>query len=90
MVFVWEDKIINFITWSLYIISLYIKIYHFLTFLDSKKNKSVKRKKLLFNGKIYDLKTTFPTVTVIVPAYNEENTIEGTVKSIYNLKYPKK
>jgi cellulose synthase/poly-beta-1,6-N-acetylglucosamine synthase-like glycosyltransferase len=90
MVFVWEDKIINFITWSLYIISLYVTIYHFLIFLDSKKNSPEKQKKLFFNNKEYDLKTTFPTVTVIVPAYNEEKTVEGTVKSIYNLKYPKK
>ena len=30
-----------------------------------------------------------PTVTVIVPAYNEEHTIEKTIRSLLNLDYPK-
>lgn len=30
-----------------------------------------------------------PSVTVVVPAYNEEKTIEKTIKSLLNLNYPK-
>ena len=33
--------------------------------------------------------TRFPFVSVIVPAYNEEKTITGTVHSLLNLDYPK-
>jgi cellulose synthase/poly-beta-1,6-N-acetylglucosamine synthase-like glycosyltransferase len=32
---------------------------------------------------------SFPSVTVIVPCYNEEKTVAATVKSILNLSYPK-
>ena len=31
----------------------------------------------------------FPSVTVVVPAYNEEKTLEGTITSLLNLDYPK-
>lgn len=33
--------------------------------------------------------TRFPTITVAIPAYNEENTLKGTVESLLNLNYPK-
>mgnify|MGYP001595922107 CR=1 FL=1 len=31
----------------------------------------------------------FPRVSIIVPAYNEENTLKGTIYSLLNLNYPK-
>ena len=34
--------------------------------------------------------TKFPTVTVIVPCFNEEETVAEAVKSILNLDYPRK
>ena len=32
--------------------------------------------------------TNLPSVTIIVPCYNEEKTLEKTVNSLLNLKYP--
>lgn len=56
---------------------LYISIVYLITFLENKSNiKSPKLKK-------------YPLVTVIVPAYNEENTISKTLNSLLNQNYPK-
>ncbi len=62
-------------------ISLYFEIYLLLTFFEHRKE--IKAKK---NKKNIDF---FPSTTIIVPCWNEEDTIEGTLKSLLNLDYPK-
>lgn len=59
-------------------ISLYTTVYFLLTLLEYRKElkKDTKLKK-------------YPTVTVIIPAYNEEKTLTGTVESVLKLDYPK-
>lgn len=52
-------------------------IYFFLTLYDNRKN---------IKGEERDY---FPSVTVAVPAYNEEKTLEKTIQSLLNLDYPK-
>jgi len=38
----------------------------------------------------YDLsKENLPSVTILIPAYNEEDTIAGTIQSVLDLEYPK-
>ncbi|MEK7080905.1 MAG: glycosyltransferase [Patescibacteria group bacterium] len=39
------------------------------------------------NGKI--ILAEYPAVTIVVPCWNEENTVEKTVRSLLNLNYPK-
>ena len=64
----------------MYVVSyfgLFTSIFFLLTLLENSKR--------LKNPKL----KTFPKVSIIVPAYNEEKTIAKTVKSLLNLNYPK-
>ena len=64
-------------------ITLYFEIFLLITYLEVREELSLEN---LHVGK--DIKY-FPTVTVIVPCFNEENTIDDTIKSLLNLDYPK-
>ncbi len=46
-----------------------------------------KNRKELFNHSLS--KDNLPTVSILIPAYNEEKTIAGTIQSVLNLDYPK-
>jgi len=62
-------------------IAVYIQIFFLVTFLE-------KRKKIYKNPPILELKS-YPTVTVVVPCYNEAATIDKTVSSLLEMDYPK-
>ena len=47
-----------------------------------------KRKKIYKNPPVLELKS-YPTVTVVVPCYNEAATIDKTVASLLEMDYPK-
>jgi len=51
------------------------------TFLENRKKIDIRSKKLILKN--------YPTVTVIVPCYNEEKNVSLTVESLLNLDYPK-
>ncbi len=61
--------------------SVFIQVVFLITFLE--KRQEIKRR----SGEI-DLKS-YPGVTIVVPCWNEETTIEGTVESLLALDYPK-
>jgi|SRR3989344_4090307 len=65
--------------WTTYLVSLYFSIFFILVFLDKRK---------FFNEQKPTLKST-PTVSIIVPAYNEEKGIIDTLRSIISIDYPK-
>jgi len=44
-----------------------------------------RHKKQLFD---FPIPTEFPEISLIVPAYNEEKTISGTIEALLNLEYP--
>ena len=67
---------IKIVLWGVYLIFFYYTIFWFLGLLENKQKK------------LLDLKE-FPEVSIAIPIYNEQNTIEGTVKSIFELDYPK-
>ncbi len=63
--------------WATYFISLYFAVFWLLVFLishDDKKNKIL---------------TEAPFVTITIPAYNEQDSLAGTVQSVLALDYPK-
>jgi len=61
-------------------LSVYVQVFFLITFFENRK-KIVTR-----TGKIK--LATYPSVTVIVPCWNEELTIKGTVDSLLELNYP--
>jgi cellulose synthase/poly-beta-1,6-N-acetylglucosamine synthase-like glycosyltransferase len=62
-------------------ISVYVQIFFLMTFLEKKRH-------IVHHPDILELKN-YPTVTIAVPCYNEEGTIDKTVKSLLSLDYPK-
>lgn len=70
---------LNILLWISYFISLYFSVFWFLVFLDDKLDRRRETKSRL---------KRFPIVSVIVPAYNEEDSIQGTLRSLINLDYP--
>ena len=75
------NLIVSVVLWIVYAISLYFSVFLLLVYFDNrelfKKEKSSTR---------LDQK---PLVSIIVPAYNEENTILKTLRSINRIDYPK-
>lgn len=79
---------INIILWIAYVTSLYFTVFLLLVYIDKRDffRKEEKEENLgISEGKL----PKEPFVSVLVPAYNEENTIIRTLKSINNLDYPK-
>ncbi len=71
----------NIIFYILSFLALYVQVFFLVTFFENRKN-IISRK-----GKV-KLKNYKP-VTIIVPCWNEETTIDKTVKSLLELNYPK-
>lgn len=61
-------------------VSLFFQVFILITFFENKENKSLKSKK----GS-----PTFFSVCIIVPVWNEERTLRGTLESLLALNYPK-
>ena len=62
-------------------ISVYVQIFFLLTFFEKKKN-------ILIRKENFEL-DEYQSVTIVVPCYNEEGTIKGTIDSLLDLDYPK-
>ncbi len=60
----------------MYLISLYLITFWLLILLDKEPEKKDRLKR-------------FPKVSIVIPAYNEEDTIEKTLDSVLYLRYPK-
>jgi len=74
-------SISNVIFYILIFFAVYIQVFFLVTFLENRK------KIIIRNGRIK--LRNFPTVTVVVPCWNEERTVEKTVLSLLHLNYPK-
>ncbi|MDD5086644.1 MAG: glycosyltransferase family 2 protein, partial [Candidatus Nanoarchaeia archaeon] len=66
----------NIILSAVYLITLFYTVFWLITFIDTKEDK---KHKIKHN----------PFVSVIVPAYNEEESIKETLDSLIRLDYPK-
>jgi len=58
-----------------------VQVFFLLTFFE-------KRKKIIRRKENFELEE-YPGVTIVVPCYNEEKTIKGTIDSLLGLDYPK-
>jgi len=68
--------------YALLFFAVYVQVFLLVTYFDN-RNTIPRRKKRIKLAK-------YPSVTVLVPCYNEEGTIGGTVESLLRLRYPKK
>ena len=75
------DSIYIVIFYTFCFISVYVQIFFLVTFLE-------KRRFIVKNPENLEL-AVYPTITIAVPCYNEEKTIDKTVKSLLALDYPK-
>lgn len=71
------ETFIRVLIWFAYLISLYFVVFWLLVLFEGKTNKKPKKLK------------SFPLVTVVIPAYNEEKRIKATLESVLKLDYPK-
>lgn len=71
------------ITYIITFLAVYIQIFFLITFLERRKHLSG-----IHSEDVPEL-SVFPTVAVIVPCWNEEKTVHGTIESLLALDYPK-
>ncbi len=72
--------ILSLMLWSSYFVSLYFAVFFIITFFENKH---------LFDRKDKIKLKKYPGFTVVIPAYNEEDTIIPTITSVLDLDYPK-
>lgn len=70
-------NITDIVFWAVYFFSVYTAVFLLITFFEQERFRVNRLKRL-------------PAVSIIVPAYNEESTIESTLQSLFTLDYPKK
>lgn len=62
-------------------LAVYVQVFLLVTFFENRKRIFIRSDKITLDS--------YPTVTIIVPCYNEENAICITVDSLLDLEYPK-
>jgi cellulose synthase/poly-beta-1,6-N-acetylglucosamine synthase-like glycosyltransferase len=62
-------------------LAVYVQVFFLVTFLENRKSINIRREDITLDN--------YPTVSVIVPCYNEENTVNLTVESLLSMNYPK-
>jgi len=71
----------DIIFYILAFIAIYAQIFLLITFFENRKVFLKKTEKIKLKK--------YPAVTIIVPCWNEEQTVYKTVRSVFNLNYPK-
>jgi cellulose synthase/poly-beta-1,6-N-acetylglucosamine synthase-like glycosyltransferase len=82
----WYDKymtIPEFMTYLVIFLALYVQVFFLVTYLEHRKEL-----RALKNEPIPDIGPNPPKVAIIVPCWNEEKTVHGTIASILALQYP--
>ena len=74
-------SITSIIFYILIFLSVYAQVFFLITFLEN-------RKKIITREGGIKL-ASYPGVTIVVPCWNEETTVEKTIESVLNLNYPK-
>ena len=73
----------SLILYSSLFVSLFFEVFLLITYLEV-RGELKKEDERLAKGLAH-----FPSVTIVVPCFNEEKTVRGTVASLLNLDYPK-
>jgi cellulose synthase/poly-beta-1,6-N-acetylglucosamine synthase-like glycosyltransferase len=75
-------SVIEVCSYAIVFLAMYVQIFFLVTFFE-------RRKELKKTENDSAPLSRFPTVAVIVPCWNEEKTVHGTIESLLNLDYPK-
>lgn len=70
----------DLIFYTLVFLSVYVQVFFLVTFLENRKKIVIRQGKIKLSA--------YPSVTITVPCWNEENTVEKTVHSLLDLNYP--
>lgn len=62
-------------------LAVYVQVFLLVTFFENRKKIIIRKDAITLNE--------YPTVTIIVPCYNEEKTVLNTIDSLLELDYPK-
>ncbi|MEX2052596.1 MAG: glycosyltransferase [Candidatus Paceibacterota bacterium] len=62
-------------------LSVYVQVFFLITLLENRKKIIIRKNQIKL--------AKYPGVTIIVPCWNEEKTVYKTVRSLFNLNYPK-
>ena len=76
------NTILTILLWITYILSLYIIVYLLIIFITKRDKIIIETKKKIHISR-------FPFVSILIPSFNEQDTIIKTLKSVINLDYPK-
>ena len=71
----------DLILYVLIFLSVYVQVFFLVTFFENSKKITIRHEKIKLSK--------YPSVTVIVPSWNEERTVYKTVRSLLDLNYPK-
>ncbi|HSE34673.1 MAG TPA: glycosyltransferase [Candidatus Paceibacterota bacterium] len=75
------------LTFVVLFFTLYFEVFLLFTFIQDRKAFRTSEPEKVPRNPLDDAK--LPTATIIVPAWNEENTLSGTVRSLLSLDYPR-
>ncbi len=80
--------IIEILLWIMYLASLYFSVFLLIVYLE-KRSEYDEPTDETNNSQEFNSPKFEPFISILVPAYNEEKTIQKTLESINNLEYPK-
>ncbi len=75
------EKTLNIIFYIFTFAAMYVQVFFLVMFLEKRKKVVVQRTQVTL--------AEYPTVAIVVPCWNEEKTVGGTVESLLALEYPK-
>lgn len=75
------SNLFEVIFYVLTFLAVYVQVFFLVTFLENRKKIITRKGEIKLDS--------YPGVTIIVPCWNEENTVEKTVLSLMDLNYPK-
>jgi cellulose synthase/poly-beta-1,6-N-acetylglucosamine synthase-like glycosyltransferase len=62
-------------------LAIYVQVFFLYTFIENRKKILLRKENIIL--------PFYPSATILVPCYNEENTVEKTLNSLFELAYPK-
>ncbi|MFA6257766.1 MAG: glycosyltransferase family 2 protein [Candidatus Paceibacterota bacterium] len=71
----------DLIFYILIFLSVFVQVFFLVTFIENRKKIVIRKGRITLE--------TYPSVTIVVPCWNEESTVEKTVNSLLGLNYPK-